>query len=117
MTHLRECYDTNECDCVETIAGWRDERIISDARGEDIVRVEAFAEAHDRDWQQALADEDWRTNQCTGHDQFGARCLDRESHTGKHGATWNERLKFAYSPKLLEALVYTNNPLLRMVPR
>ena len=117
MTHLRECYDANGCDCVETITGWLDERIISDARGEDVVRVEAFAEDYDRDWQRALNDHDWFCNQCTGHDQFGARCWNREGHGGAHGATWNDKMKFHYSPHLIDALVYRDNPLFRMVPR
>jgi hypothetical protein len=95
-------------------AAIRLERAESDAG--DFVAV-AYAEDYDRDWSGALGHHDWVCNQCTGHDQFGARCWNRQGHKGKHGATFNERLKFAYSEEKIASLIYDANPLLSMVAR
>jgi len=95
----------------------KDERLLSDVRGESVYLAEAHAENYERDWQQAIRDHDWFCNQCDGRDQFGARCLNRRGHRGRHGATGNDMLKFLYSPEKIQSMVYESNPLLEMVRR
>ena len=94
------------------------QRAASDARGAEVVELDARAEGYDRDCQAALGDHDWFLHQCRCLDEYGARCCKREGHSGnKHDATLNGYLQFLYSPEKVAALAFTEGPFLRMVPR
>lgn len=93
------------------------ERALSDARDFAVIELEAYAEDYDRDWSTALHDHDWRYNRCTGHDLFNARCNKRTGHRGRHDATFNGTMQFVYSEEKIANLLYTDNPLLALVPR
>lgn len=78
---------------------------------------QALVEDYDRDWDRALLEHDWRTNRCTGHDGFGARCNKRAGHKSRHDATLNGYLQFVYDEAKINAVVYESNPLLSLIPR
>lgn len=99
--------------CIDTYTASRAE---SDARDPMAVLEDAYAEGYARDWAEAINDHDWFCNQCDGIDAArGERCRNRRGHRGKHDASINGVMQFCYSEERVNALVYKDNPLLKLV--
>lgn len=109
------CFDDEFHLHEEDLAEFLRSRADSDERHFDFIWADAHREDVDRDHALALFDHDRFLNQCKGYNLFGARCVDRHGHSGPHDATFNGYMKFVYSEKKLRAVLYNDNPLLRML--